>query len=857
MSSPKSAAASSPADASDPIAFALAFVGELRKRSDLSHTPSLRTAVAIPKFLTARRFRKGALTARDFVEAAVYLTPMEDQGAAFEVAREILFPKERPPAPEPPKPEDERVDAVVLSPKVSQPEEPAMSLLADLAGMDLGDLGSLDLAALDKALDAKTSEAIEMKALDVLTELASSDDAADQSTAALVNLFGGAAELESEAVRDEAAIVAFVTERLKGRVGALTPEEAFHAGGAGLPIADELSLSWEKAGVLAAGGHEAIAELLAGALSEADAHELGKMLAFLAPHKKSLGRAHGKFQKTALASARHLSDWAEMLEGLGAFVAPPSELIARSAVDNLPRALAAADALERAFSKSLKPTVFDAWADALKTNPGLDFLVDCCVPCARWDTLADEAFAVEVRAELETASHLPTDARAERIRRTLPLGKRLKATQAPQGVRLAGELSTLALVTIADRARFLPLLDALLDAKLMPHDNTRVVEAGTALGIDEAEIWARLSAPLEQLKYLIEARVTDVERHLELVGQISHIPEELLKELVARCLADKNMLGLALLLALALGPTSALIPEDVRTTMVDSALGYKGIGGGENLLVQWFEHRSALHSDLRERIKVIAKAALLDAAFAWVHKGTGSAEKGLVPQSRARPFRAGDEVDDLDLEATLDALVSSGKSLDQLNGDDLFVSDTSSGRAGFGVLIDISGSMSGKDLAVCAIAVVMLLGKLRSDEVAIALFESNTHVVKRFHETKDLDTVADELLELEATGGTRVDMALRFIAEEFESEREHERRLLFLLSDFCFFESESDLLPLAHRIADLGVGYLGAAHGYVQQRTSDMFVRHLGGHSVKLSGMAKLPEVLLQALTVVGEGRLR
>jgi uncharacterized protein with von Willebrand factor type A (vWA) domain len=173
--------------------------------------------------------------------------------------------------------------------------------------------------------------------------------------------------------------------------------------------------------------------------------------------------------------------------------------------------------------------------------------------------------------------------------------------------------------------------------------------------------------------------------------------------------------------------------------------------------------------------------------------------------------------------------VSSGKSLDQLNGDDLFVSDTSSGRAGFGVLIDISGSMSGKDLAVCAIAVVMLLGKLRSDEVAIALFESNTHVVKRFHETKDLDTVADELLELEATGGTRVDMALRFIAEEFESEREHERRLLFLLSDFCFFESESDLLPLAHRIADLGVGYLGAAHGYVQQRTSDMFVRHLGG----------------------------
>lgn len=847
---------------SDPIEFSLAFVAALRKRTDLSQPPSLRTALAIPRFLSARLFRKGSLTARDFVEAAVYITPFEDQGAAFDVAREIVFPREKMPLdPDAGDPKDEDLDAVVVKkadPAAANDNGP--SLLDDLAGMDLGDLASLDLAALDKALDAQTAAAVEMKSLDVLSELAASNDDEDKSTAALVNLFGGPAELEAEGARDREAVDALLTDRLKGRAGALTPEEAFHAGNAGFDddLAGEITLPWERAGLLASKGKDAIADLLDGALDDADAHELGRMLAFLSPHKKKLGRAHGAFQKKALASARHLSDWAEMLDGLGAFVQPPKDLLASSVQENLPRALAAADELEKAFGKTLKPTVFEEWASAVTESPGLEFLLDCCVPCATWDTMLDEAFTLEVRGDLDEAAQLPTtEARAERVRAALPKGKRLRDTKSPKGAALAGELATLALVAMQDRTRFLPLMDALVDAKLMPSDNARVVAAALALGIDEAEIWARLSAPLEQLRYLIEARVHDVQRHIDIVGKIDFVPEEMLKELVFRCLDEQYgppfLLGIATLLALALGPVSEMVPAP----LVEKALGYKGIGGGENLLVQWFEHRSSLHKDLRSRIKEIAKAALIDAAFAWVHKGTGSADQGLVPQSRARPFRAGDEVDDLDLEATLDALVSSGKSLDQLNDDDLFVTDKSSGRAGFGVLIDISGSMSGKDLAVCAIAVVMLLGKLKPEEIAIALFESNTHVVKRFHEKRDLDEVADTLLELQATGGTRVDQALRFIADEFDSESEHERRLLFLLSDFCFFEEERELMPLAQRIRDMDVGYLGASHGSLCQGPCNFLLRHLGGHSVKLSSMQKLPEVLLQALTVVGEGKLR
>src|SRR5262245_13874076 len=78
----------------DPLQFALEFVGRMRKRKGLSHLPSLRTAIAIPRFLTARVFRKGTLVPQDYLDAAILNTPFEDQTAAFEVAREVLFPSE-------------------------------------------------------------------------------------------------------------------------------------------------------------------------------------------------------------------------------------------------------------------------------------------------------------------------------------------------------------------------------------------------------------------------------------------------------------------------------------------------------------------------------------------------------------------------------------------------------------------------------------------------------------------------------------------------------------------------------------------------------------------------------------------
>jgi Mg-chelatase subunit ChlD len=315
-------------------------------------------------------------------------------------------------------------------------------------------------------------------------------------------------------------------------------------------------------------------------------------------------------------------------------------------------------------------------------------------------------------------------------------------------------------------------------------------------------------------------------------------------------------MGLALLLAIALGPVLARVGSALPQDLVDDSLNYRGIGGGENLLLQWYTHRDDIPSSFKDRIRALAKQALLDAALVWVHKGTGGAERGLIPQSRTRPYRAGDELDLLDIDGTLESLAMSGKSIDQISDEDLLVQDTSSGRAGFAVLIDISGSMSGRDLAVCAIAVVMLMGRLKPEELALALFESDTHVVKGFASSRDLDEVAGELLELRATGGTRVDAALQFVYDEFASQADHERRVLFLLSDFCFFESHDELRPLLDQLRELDIHFVGAGHGHVSRDVAALFTERLAGQVTKIPSLAKLPELLLQALAWIAGGSL-
>ena len=116
-----------------------------------------------------------------------------------------------------------------------------------------------------------------------------------------------------------------------------------------------------------------------------------------------------------------------------------------------------------------------------------------------------------------------------------------------------------------------------------------------------------------------------------------------------------------------------------------------------------------------------------------------------------------------------------------------------------------------------------------------------------------LNTLLDAL-ELEATGGTRVDAALTWAAEQFESVPEVDFRLLFLLSDFMFFEKPDELRRHGRRLGDAGVQLLAASHGYSDQRTITLMVDTISGQQVALKTLAALPGILMDTLKQIGDG---
>jgi Mg-chelatase subunit ChlD len=835
----------------DPLVFSLEFVARMRKRKGLSHVPSLRTAIAIPRYLTARLFRKGSLVPQDYLDAAVLNTPYEDQSAAYEIAREVLFPSE-PAAAEP---AGAAAAEVKQKPQQQGSKDATRSILDDLAGLNVDLEGLGDLSALDTLLESAEDRSL-FQAFDLQQRMLKSNNRREQAGGRLVDRYGGAGELEARNIKTPEQVLELLKELLRGRINSLESEEvadACEAGHGGM-LAKEVRQPWEMAGVLAGTKDFArLQELLKDMLASGSAVEMGRTLRFLEPHAGAVtGSEFEAFRKAGLERVRDLSEHAELLDGLRKWIAPPDKLLKEAASENPVRALEAARWLLDRFGENLQPRIFDHWADAHSTMPLLSELTRLAVDCKRWEDMVAAAYRdwkAEGDADLAfEAKARPEDrdpnAAAHFQKRWLDAAEHLMATKLETGKKLAQRAVVDCLERITDAAAFLPMLDEFLERNIFPSDVPAVVEAGKKLGIDEQLIHERLGQPLEQLKQMIEDNVQDAERYKRLIDKIKQISPDLLKALCEKVFGDSNLCGMAALLAIDMGNAAGYVPEPFAA----DAVGYKGIGGGMNLLRQWFDGRARLTDSLRAHVKALAKNALTDLAFEWIAGGTGSSEGGIIPQSRARPYRAGDELDQLDLEETLDTVISQGKQLDQLTEEDLFVPDRSKGQAALCVLLDISGSMGGRELANCAISVVMLLGRLEPQELAIAVFESDTHVIKGFLQEREIDEVTDYLLELAATGGTRVDAALRWACEQFDDVPEAEFRMLFLLSDFEFFESVRDLDELTRSLAAQNARYIGAAHGHFNKKTAEHFQEALGGETLKLRNLDQVPHLLMNAI---------
>jgi len=381
----------------DPIGFAISFVAAMRRQKGLTHPPSVRTTVAIPRFLSARWFWTRQLAPRDYVDAAVLCTVAEDQAVAARVARELLFPKRD----EPGAAAAATAGASATAPSPAAAPDAARSILEDLASLDIDVDAIQTLGDVDALLEQADRGAF--RSFDFYESLHASADPADRALGQLLGRFGGAPELEASGIASREAAAQFAREHLRAKIGELAPEDVAAGCAAGFAsvLLAEARHPWELAGAYA--GAREVAGLgahLDDVLRTGSTRDIGRTLKFLEPHAGMLkGSEITAFRQTGLSRARDLSDHAELLDGLGRFIPPAPELVVQSAVHNVTRALEAARWLERTFGEPLQARVFEHWADAQKATPALETLVDLAVPAKRWEGLLDDAYSVYV-AEL-------------------------------------------------------------------------------------------------------------------------------------------------------------------------------------------------------------------------------------------------------------------------------------------------------------------------------------------------------------------------------------------------------------------------------------------------------------------------
>jgi Mg-chelatase subunit ChlD len=227
----------------------------------------------------------------------------------------------------------------------------------------------------------------------------------------------------------------------------------------------------------------------------------------------------------------------------------------------------------------------------------------------------------------------------------------------------------------------------------------------------------------------------------------------------------------------------------------------------------------------------LAARAVLRKAFQLV--GPVRMSRRLIREVMAEPFRG-----DLDEEETLENLM--GKRFP--DPEDWISSRREVRRTQVVLMMDTSLSMSGKNLALAAVAAAVLAFKVKPEDLAVIAFESSAHVLTRLGERDSVESVVEQVLSQPARGFTNLEDAL---AEgRTEMLRGDERRTVGLLITDGVSTAGGDPVPLA---ADFPRLHVLLTEDYVMDEEICRRIARLGrGETFLVRGYADLPRRMLE-----------
>lgn len=213
---------------------------------------------------------------------------------------------------------------------------------------------------------------------------------------------------------------------------------------------------------------------------------------------------------------------------------------------------------------------------------------------------------------------------------------------------------------------------------------------------------------------------------------------------------------------------------------------------------------------------------------------TGPQRRRGVGRLRRVPLSQADG--DVDLDASMEAIVEARAGGQVADADGLRVAAWQRPSTAVCLLVDRSGSMAGDRLAAAAVAAAAVVFRAPLD-CSVVCFSDRAVVVKAQHEPRSADDVVADVLTLRGFGITDVGLALRTAGRQL-ARSPAGRRLAVLMSD-CRATTGGDPLPHAAGIDELVVL---APSG--DTADAEALATALGARWTELAGPAGAPEAL-------------
>ncbi len=208
---------------------------------------------------------------------------------------------------------------------------------------------------------------------------------------------------------------------------------------------------------------------------------------------------------------------------------------------------------------------------------------------------------------------------------------------------------------------------------------------------------------------------------------------------------------------------------------------------------------------------------------------------GKLVEQRYRP-----DAGDLDIDASMEAIVDAGGDLRRVDAERLRVRGWVQPGTALCLLVDRSGSMGGKPLATSAVAAAAVAWRSPVDYSVLA-FGKDVVVAKSQDVVKSGEQVVNDVLALRGFGTTDLAGALQVAGEQLRRSRAG-RKVAILLSD-CRATVEGDPVEAARGLDEL---VIVAPEGDSDEAAA--FARRAGARLTTVSGPSGIVEALSEVL---------